>query len=71
MRSPLFWLGFILVVAGALILLYITYILIQLVQSPEESGLIEWVVKNIGSERLFLSGHIDQTPFEIEASVVL
>ncbi len=71
-NSPLkgfvYWVGLALVVGGALSLIYLAMLVVQLIQSPTESELIAWVVANFGEEGVLLAGHINETQFEFHGN---
>ena len=71
MKAPIFLIGVSLVFAGSFALLYIAYVLLNLIQSPLNSELLIWVSENIANEKFFVSGQINQSPFELSASPVL
>lgn len=70
MRKPILWLGMGLVATGAGALLFIAYIVIQVIRNPAESGLVTWLVETIGSETFFVSGQVNENTFDIQTSVV-
>lgn len=68
LKGLIYWVGLVLVVTGALSLLYIAIIVVQLIQAPAESELIGWVAASFSNDELLFAGHIDQTAFEIRAN---
>ncbi len=67
LKGLVYWIGLALVVVGALSLIYIAILVVELIQSPMDSELIAWVSTNFAENDMLLSGHIDQTLFEIHA----
>lgn len=60
--------GAVLVVGGAVALLYLAYTLIQVVTNPTESPLVEWFVLGIREGTFVLNGHVGEQTFEIQSS---
>jgi hypothetical protein len=71
-NSPLkgfvYWVGIALVVSGAVSLLYVAILVVQIIQSPSESQLIAWVMSSFGSEELLFAGYLNETQFEVRAN---
>lgn len=53
---------------GALCLLYIVVLVTQILKSPEESDLVQWVMEAAQRNEMILSGHSGEKNFSIEAS---
>ncbi len=70
LRMPSFWVGAFLVLAGALSLVYLGVVVIQLIQSPAESDLLKWFAVNVELSELVLNGRVNENTFEINASEV-
>lgn len=68
LKGLIYWVGLVLVVSGALSLLSIAFIVVQMIQAPAESEMIGWVAASFGNEALLFAGHIDDTAFEIHAN---
>ncbi|MEJ2453941.1 MAG: hypothetical protein P8103_07270 [Candidatus Thiodiazotropha sp.] len=68
LKGFVYWVGLALVVGGALSLIYLAVLVVQLIQSPTESELIAWVVANLGEEGVLLAGHINETQFEFHGN---
>ena len=68
LKGLIYWAGLVLVVTGALSLLYIAIIVVQMIQAPAESELIAWVAASFDTEELLFAGHIDETTFAIHAN---
>jgi hypothetical protein len=67
-KSLIYWLGVALVICGALSLIYIAVMVLQLIQSPEESKFVTWVGINFKDTVMLLTGHIDETQIEISGN---
>lgn len=67
-KGPVFTIGLILVICGSISLIYLAISVVQVIQSPEESGLVKWIVSTVGEKELVLSGHANENKFEIHAS---
>ena len=68
LKGLIYWVGLVLVVTGALSLLYIAIIVVQMIQAPAESELIGWLAASFSDDELLLAGHIDEAAFEIHAN---
>lgn len=70
-KGPIYTIGLILVFCGSVSLIYLAISVVQVIQSPEESGLVGWVVSTVGGNELILSGHANEDKFELHASAPL
>lgn len=70
-KGPVFIIGVMLVLAGAISLTYLAASVIQVLQSPQESELVQWVTSTVGNNDLILSGNFDGKKFEVHATDVL
>ena len=60
--------GAALIGTGALCLLYVVVLVVQILKSPEESNLVQWVMEAAQRNEMILSGHSGEKNFSIEAS---
>jgi hypothetical protein len=67
-KLPIYIVGLILVFSGAASLVYLAISVIQVLQSPQESELVQWIVSTIGNNELILSGYSNEDKFELRAS---
>jgi hypothetical protein len=67
-KGPVFFIGATLVLAGAISLVYLAISVIQVIQSPQESELVQWITSTAGNTDLVLSGHFDGKKFEVHAT---
>jgi len=67
-RDPIFYIGAILIGVGSISLLYLVLSVVKILKSPEESSLVQWVMKTAQSNEIILSGIIGEESFEIQAS---
>ncbi len=67
-KAPIFFVGLILVIAGTISLVYLAASVVQVVQSPQESGLVQWLISTSENKDLILSGYSNDDKFELHAS---
>ncbi|MDH5180628.1 MAG: hypothetical protein OEZ39_19345 [Gammaproteobacteria bacterium] len=70
-RTATFYTGLGLVVVGVICLLYLIVTLIQIINAPDQSGLVQWLVRAVSEKDLVLSGHAAEAKFELHASETL
>jgi uncharacterized membrane protein YgdD (TMEM256/DUF423 family) len=68
LKTLAYWLGVALVIGSALSLIYIAIMVIQLIQSPEESKLIVWIGVNFKDSIMLFSGQINEVPIEFRGN---
>ena len=68
LKTLSYWLGVALVIGSALSLIYIAIMVIQLIQSPEESKLIVWIGVNFKDSIMLFSGQINEVPIEFRGN---
>lgn len=68
LKTFTYWIGVALIISGALSLLYIAFMVIQLIQSPEESKLIAWIGINFRDSVMLFSGQINEVPIEFRGN---
>jgi hypothetical protein len=66
-----FWIGAGLAGLGALALLYLTGVVLDVLLAPGDSKLVTWVVQNTDAEDLVVSGKFNETVFELRSSAAL
>jgi hypothetical protein len=66
-----FWIGAGLTGLGALALLYLIGVVLEIVIAPGDSDLVTWVVENTGGEDLVVSGKVNEATFEFRSSAAL
>jgi ABC-type dipeptide/oligopeptide/nickel transport system permease component len=71
LKTPVFWLGAAMVVAGSVTLIYLALLCIQIIRNPSEVELIKWLLAGTGKGGLIASGHLDNKTFEINFSDTL
>ena len=67
-QGPVFIIGIVLVFCGSISLIYLALSVVQVIQSPEQSGLVKWVVSTVDSNEFILSGRANENKFELHAS---
>lgn len=70
-RGPSFWIGAVLVGAGAIMLVIMTMSVLQIIQAPADSALVNWLITKVSNKELIFSGYIDNKSFEIRMSEVV
>jgi hypothetical protein len=71
LRTATFWIGAVLVAAGTVSLLYLAMVVVQVINEPEGTLLVQWLVAKVSESEMFLSGHLGEVQFEIKASSAL
>lgn len=67
-QGLVYWMGIALVGAGGLCLIYLALSLVQLMQSPGGSDLVNWVLSSAWDNGTLVSGHLNENLFEIRVS---
>lgn len=67
-RGPVFYFGVVLVLTGAVALIYLAISVVQILQAPAEAGIVQWVLETVAESEIILNGQINNEPFEIRAS---
>ena len=67
-RGPVFYFGIVLVVTGAVALIYLAISVVQILQSPADASIVKWVLETVAESEVILAGHINDEPFEFRAS---
>ena len=67
-KDPIFYIGATLVGVGGVSLIYLVLSVVQILKSPEESGLVQWIMNIAQSNEMILRGYFGEENFEIEAS---
>ncbi|MES9994366.1 MAG: hypothetical protein ABW098_20645 [Candidatus Thiodiazotropha sp.] len=68
LKDVTYFIGVVLVIGSALILVFILILLVQLIQSPTDSALIAWVNTTFDDTVVLITGHINETPIEFRVN---
>ncbi|MEJ2425350.1 MAG: hypothetical protein P8101_12975, partial [Candidatus Thiodiazotropha sp.] len=57
-----------LVLSGAIALIYLAVSVVQVIQSPQESEWVQWITSTVENSDLVLSGHFNENEFQLHAT---
>jgi hypothetical protein len=60
--------GALLVLSGAIALIYLAISVVQVIQSPQESEWVQWITSTVKNSDLVLSGHFNENEFQLHAT---
>jgi hypothetical protein len=67
-QGPVSLIGMLLVLSGAIALIYLAISVVQVIQSPQESEWVQWITSTVKNSDLVLSGHFNENEFQLHAT---